>query len=261
MKINTELIVLDTTVKNGFVVYGFGSGAYHHDFQGMKLIGFLDEFVQREMREIKRDVNSMVVTICNPDSDKSKRDEMIEKCLSYGQWAFAMAMTLIPLSQVCADGPTDPMGVLIIKPLEEIFTKCFALAHVYGNVYQQIIGMQGLMTDFFRFGGIKPGTTEIGTGFKTSLNMYYMAYINKIILGNNPQCYDRYADLLIEIFEQLVKDYPQAGLKMSKYIKDLITSLNMSDDYPEFFEQEAKIIERFSTVLDVCKKELMASVS
>lgn len=214
-----ELITLEVR-QCGFVVYGLGAGANKCSFQGEPLLVFLEK-IMKKMFTLKTELNRNFRKLKKDDLSDLRNRTIIKRYLEVGSWAYAVAVNLRPFAFFCKDGPTNPLYFFYIQRLEEIFTKCFAVAHIFGLPDERIAGEQGLLTDFALNGGVELETGKIGWGFNTSILVYYIAYFNTTI-GRHPLTYERFGELITSITRFVENHYPKIILPLAKQIKDFL---------------------------------------
>lgn len=238
-----ELITLEVS-KIGFVVYGIGSGANHVSYRGKILMDFLNELMAR-MVAVKDELNQAWDSLDRSDLGDPRNLPIIQKFLATGSWAYALTLELQPFTKDCIDGPTDPLRKMFIERLEEIYTKCFAMAHLFGLPDESMVGLQGILTDFEVNGGINHETNEEGAGFSLSLLLYFIAYF--YATDREPILYQRFGEAMEAIETRMVARYPATALVFAKHISRLIKETPFGFGSKEIqSEAKTKMLEKLA---------------
>jgi hypothetical protein len=214
-----ELIRMQPPIA-GFVVFGFGSGIKRCVLRGQKLEDVV-ALVQAKMHGFKESLNPLWDELDKENPDNPKNHGIAGKFLEAGNWALTYAMELLPFVDACRDGPTNPLRSHVINFLDELSTKGFAVAHMYGDFDTRLLALRGLLTDFHLNGGVMLEQGGAGTGFYNSFNMYDRAYFSDPVVRNHS--YNRFGELVAEIVK-LRHTYPKLAqpfrTRMEAFIKD-----------------------------------------
>lgn len=202
----------------GFVVYGFGSGISKCVLRGQKLEETV-ALVQVKMHEFKDSLNSLWHELDKDNPDNPDNHRIAGKFLEAGNWALVYAMELSPFVDACRHGPTSPLRSHVINLLDELSTKGFAVAHMYGDFDTRLLALRGLLTDFHLNGGVMLEQGEVGTGFYYSFNIYYRAYFSDPVIRSH--AYNRFGELVAEI-SKLRYTYPNIAQSIRDRIEAFI---------------------------------------
>lgn len=215
-----ELVTLEVNYV-GLVVYGIGAGAEKCSFRGEILADFLQKLWDK-MFTLKDNLNKSWEKLDRNNPNHPENRAIMQEFLSTGAWAFALCMELAPFAPHCLHGPTNPLQMMFLRRLEEIFTKCFAAAHMYGNPDESMVALQGLVTDFETNGGINLKTGEAGTNLHWSIFVYFLAYF----VPNNLEqvTYERFGELVGAIAARVASEYPEASEKLGLEIANLLSN-------------------------------------
>ncbi len=218
MKKNTskkrEFITLEVSTI-GFVVYGLGAGAKDCIYRGKPLPEFLERLFKR-LVALKTVLNKIWSSLDKEDPENRCNRAGIRKILATAAWAYATILEIQHFAERCVDGPTNPLRHFWLTRLEEIYTKCFAAAHLYGSPDERMVGLCGLLTDFEVNGGIDHKTHGEGRGFDGSLMTYYCAYFS--FTNREPFVYERFGELMEAIASLIVSRYPKVAESFGEYI-------------------------------------------
>jgi hypothetical protein len=240
-----EFVTLEVS-QMGFVIRGIGPGAHKCTYRGEPLVDFLEK-LWKKFAPLKNKLNTAWDSLDKTDSKNPANAEHIQTIMAAGSWAFALILELQPFTRKCLYGPTDPLRSLYILRLEEICTKCFAAAHLYGQPDESMVGLRGLLIDFETNGGINLKTGEKGCGFDTSIRTYFVAYFAHT--SREAIIYERFGDLLEAIGMQIKEQYPKVGAPFEAELGRMLQEGNHGFAGKEF-QSEAKtgLIKRITTL-------------
>lgn len=228
-----EFITLEVS-QIGFVVYGIGPGAKNYTYRGEVLMDFLEN-LWKKMWGLKDELNKAWDSLDKKNPESPKNLPFIKKILAVGWWAYALAVELKPFTKASVDG--HPLRRMFLERLEEIFTKCFAAAHLYGLPDESIVGLRGLLTDFEVNGGIDQKTGKEGCGFGTSLLIYYIAYFAST--NRKPLAYERFGELMEALAALIANRYPRVSPRFVEHLTCLVEETNFGFGSKEV-QSEAK---------------------
>ncbi|MDR3558069.1 MAG: hypothetical protein P4L61_00910 [Candidatus Pacebacteria bacterium] len=202
----------------GWQIRGLGPGAYDpkNVVQGKKFIDFLEELKSKMLRA-QATLNQKWKTFDTENQSNPSNIATVETCLRHATRAFATTLELVPYCEACCYGPTNPLYVEYIQRLEEIFTKCFTVAWMYGNPEQSMIGLHGLITDFQVNGGVDMKNGERGNGMYRSLCEYHRAHFEPN--DRRPLVYQKYAEMIRRLSETVKRYYPQCYAPLAESIR------------------------------------------
>ena len=205
----------------GSQIRGLGHGAYDskNTVQGKQLNVFLEE-LQKKMLLAKKTLNKKWEAFDKDNLLNPANISTVETCLHHAARAFALTLELNQYRGVCVYGPTDPLYVIYIQRLEEIFTKCFTAAWIYGNPEQIMVGLHGLITDFQINGGVDTKTGEEGSGMLTSLNAYLRACFEPNV--REPIAYQKFAELVQKLARTVKQHHPKCCAPLADDIRVII---------------------------------------
>lgn len=242
-----ELITLEVS-EIGFVVYGIGPGARGCTFEDEPLLTYLDR-VWKKMWRLKTVLNQSWQKLDRENLNSRKNRAIIGRYLSVAAWALALARELGPFQKACLHGPTNPLRSIIIVRLEEIFTKCFVAAHIYGNTDERVIARTGLLTDFEVNGGVNHKTGGVGEGFGLSISDYYLAHFAPN--GREPIIYERFGDLIARVGDLIANFYPNLAVSFVREIKYLLESPDRGFGNPKVTSlAKSAMMDDFSKLID-----------
>jgi len=206
----------------GWQIRGLGPGAYDpkNVVQDKKLIDFLNE-LQGKMLLTQKTLNKRWKVFDKNNLFCSANSATIETCLRHAARAFATTLELHPYCDVCRYGPTDPLYVVYIQRLEEIFTKCFTVAWMYGNPEQSMVGLCGLLTDFQINGGVDMKDGGEGGGMAVSLYAYHRAHFEPN--NREPIVYQKFTEMLRKLSETVKRSYPKCRIPLAGSIGRMIS--------------------------------------
>jgi len=204
----------------GPVLYGYGSGAYHIKYRGEILVDFLGR-LRKKMEKLASELNQAWKALdkANPESPRNR--DIIQKMLQAGFWAYAQTLEIQIYNKECVYGITSPLHDIIVNPLENIYMRCFAAAHMWGDLDEKMLGLNGLLTDFEVNGGIDHKTGDKGNGFGKSLLDYYIAYFAQNQRGT--EAYLAFGELIDALFQMTKKRYPKILTELAKAIRSRMT--------------------------------------
>lgn len=243
-----ELIRLQPPTTAGFVVYGFGPGIKKCEFRGQKLEEVV-ALVQEKMVRFKNELNPLWDELDKGNPDNPKNHGIAGKFLEAGNWALTYAMELSPFVDACRHGPTSPLRSHVIGLLDELCTKGFAVAHMYGDFDTRLLALRGLLTDFHLNGGVMLEQGGAGTGFYNSFNMYDRAYFSDTVVRNHS--YNRFGELVAEIVK-LRHTYPKLSFpfrtRMLAFIKDPRENGGFVSEYSS--PEKTAMLAGFQNIID-----------
>lgn len=205
----------------GFVVYGPSEAARNRRFRSGSLGIFLDLLLAR-LTGLKEKLDQSFISLNKEDPSDPANRPVIAEFLSAASWAYALVMELLPHEVACFHGPTSPLRRHYIEPLEEIITKCFTAAHMFGNEDESAVGLRGLLTDFELNGGIDRKTGKSGQGFSLSLMNYHLGYFEAT--GRHPLAYRKFGELIVEIANLVKGTYPETSFALKDVLKTMLTT-------------------------------------
>jgi hypothetical protein len=172
------------------------------------------------MMATKDRLNVLFARLDKTDSKNSDTHTCVEECLKTGWWALSLVMELAPFQSKCAHGPTNPLRFFFLQRLEEILTKCFTAAYMFGNADQQMVGLRGLVTDFQSNGGVNLQTGEPGAGLYHSLCMYFDAHF----WPNDREAfvYEKFGDLVCELGNLVRHQHPKCKMAFSEVVRRML---------------------------------------
>jgi hypothetical protein len=189
-------------------------------FRGVPLPEALDQ-IHEQLLAYPASLNEAWAKL-NKDVDSNPANRpLIGQFLTVAAWAYALSVELSPHTEACQDGPTNPLSHMFIGPLEQIFTNCFAAAHMFGTKDESMVGLRGLLTDFHTNGGIELRTGTKGPGFERSFRLYFEAYFCTI--ERHPNAYNCFGELLREIGSLVSEKYPRVAPRLMGHIDSLVS--------------------------------------
>ncbi len=205
--------------QTGFLVYTMGPGTSMCMFYKQPLDKYLDR-LRKKMFDIKCRLNTLWDLMDKENPDHPCTVKLVELCLKTGWWALSLAMELEPFQERCRYGSTNPLRFLFIRHLEEVFTKCFTTAWIFGNTEQQAIGLRGLITDFQSNGGVHLVTGEPGNGLRTTLFSHYNAHF----APNDREkfVYEKFLDLMVTLATIVEEQHPKCRIEFARAISFMI---------------------------------------
>lgn len=214
------------------------------DYRGENIHKFLDRTFER-MKGLAVNLNRMYETL--PEASQYKKAKILRHFLGVGQWAFTVAKELRPYLAYFSVLPINTLYVDYVYRLEEIYTKCFSAAHLYGEFDESLVGLHGLLTDFQIAGGIACNG-QPGNGIMQSELGYYAAYT--WLAPREPIFYRRYAELMEALAEMVIRDYPTVAEKLGFQIKYRLESKNSGFGNPDIFSlAKTEMLERVRAVV------------
>ena len=252
--VKREFITLEVS-QVGFVVYGIGPGANKCSFHGQPLPQFLDS-LWRKMAVLKVELNQSWDKLDKQNRHNPQNMFIIEKFIGVGFAAYSLAVDLASFAPHCMYGPTDPLRHIFIQRLEEIFTKCFSAAHMFGDLEESVAGLRGLLTDFEVNGGIDHKTGNAGSGLNVSVYLYYVAHFWQE--AREPICYQRFGELIEAITLMINTRYPKAAEAFAASIVGLLESSAHGFANKFTSEPKAALLEKLSSLVDQLLKPQVA---
>lgn len=187
--------------------------------------GTLEDFLERVWAQmlIYRDtLNAAYAQIDQEKPGDPSYAPHVELFLRGAHWAFAVARELNPFIPHFRRGPMNDLYQRVVYPLEEIFTKCFAAAHLHGDYFSKIIGLAGLLMDFRH-------TSE--DNISSAVLLYYIAYTQPT---REPHRYPHVYCGWRELAEALIRQEAVGEGKRSKRLTELVRYLLHNIDDPQF---------------------------
>lgn len=182
---------------------------------------FLPRLVSK-MLGIKETLNAQFDRILVHLVSPSDTRFFLRKVLGYAAWAYAQACELRPVAEMFAKLPENHFYGQYIFTLEEIYTKCFALAHIVGDEDEAMVGLRGLLTDFENTGVLADDGKVNEYGIGDSLRQYFVAYFHSQKLPAIR--YARFADLMSATTSLVLGKFPLAKKILSEEIASRIFS-------------------------------------
>lgn len=238
---NQLFITLNVPV-HGFVVYGYGGGVNKCVYRGKPLLPFLQE-LEKQFPTLRDTLNQAHDSLDKVNPANPENQGKINKLLLTGAWAYALVRELQPFQKACLHGPTDPLRHFILLRLEEIYTKCFGAAHMYGATEDGLLGLHGLLTDFEANGGVDTTCGGVGVGFNVSMSDYFLAYFAPT--DREAIVYQRFGELIEALTQMIVNRYPKVVPTFSAHINHLIIDENLGFASTKFTsEAKTALIEK-----------------
>ncbi len=205
--------------KSGFQVLFWTRGVTRdlsslpHGEEGGNLQQFLNR-VGEKLFELQPNLNEEYLQIDRSASRVPKNIQLTRRFNGVGSWAYAMACEIDPHQRELQGIPRNFLYRDFIYPLEEVYTKTFAMAHVFGGEDESAVGLRGLLTDFRCFGAINPDGGP-GHGLSIAVRAHIRAYFEpphekEVIL------YQRFGALNHAIFTLVVNHYPRVVRPLAK---------------------------------------------
>ena len=214
------------------------------DYKGEKIQKFLDRTLKR-MIDLRVNLNRKYEML--PESNQGQKLKILRHFLGVGHWAFATAMELRPYLDYFAVQPTNTLYVDYVHRLEEVYVKCFAAAHLFGESDESLVGLRALLTDFQIAGGITPDGNP-GKGINSSEQTYYSVYC--WLASGTPIFYQCYAELVEALAEMVIRDYPAVAKRLGSQIKYRLESKDDGFGDPEISSpEETEMLRKVRTVV------------
>ncbi|MEN9613841.1 MAG: hypothetical protein RLZZ347_148 [Candidatus Parcubacteria bacterium] len=245
---NEKTFITLAVPMHGFVVYGYGGGVNGCVYRGKPLLPFLQR-LEEDFPKLRDTLNETHDSLDKIRPENPENQAKIHKLLLTGAWAYALTLELQPFQKACLHGPTNPLRHFILLRLEEIYTKCFAAAHMYGAPDESLIGLHGLLTDFEVNGGINTLNGDVGSGFHTSVHDYFMAYF----APNSREAivYERFGELIHAITEIITTQYPKVVTALGAHINHLIVDEHLGFASSKFTsDTKTALIEKLKRLRD-----------
>lgn len=238
------------TLRHGFApVAHWSGGSGYPSYEQLRYgTGTLLEFlktVHAKMLELKSSLDLEYRRLDRVNVNNHANRRIIRKFLRTASWAYEVARTLYPYLKYYRGAPTKFLYTHFIYLLEEIFTKCYAKAMVYGVGKESRTGMRGLLRDFEFNGGIH-GNGEPGN-VSLSLDTYFLGFASSS--SGCPRGYRKYAEFLEELVDLVVQKYPKVATAISTSIRFRLESKTHGFGTSYVSVAKTAMIERLTKVV------------
>lgn len=211
----------------------------------------LAEFIGRlrqnlgEMRDV---LNKRFEQLGKDNAAEKKNRLIIAEFLTKATWAYKAACALRPFLPHFSQTWPNWLYVDWVYRLEEVYTKCFAVAHIFGNDTESQAGLRGLVTDFAKTGGISKNGTSNEDGLRASEWAYYLAYFSAT--NRHPRAYQKFGELMTKLGTLVSNRYPKVAESLAWHINHRLHNETHGFGNPRITSPEKiALVERMTTLV------------
>ena len=197
------------------------TGGYHGldygalQYRGGTLFDFLKR-MEEHLPHVQRKLNAMSEKLVREIPPNPRNRTILRGMNGFGSWAYSVACDMSPFVRLYDACPANFLYADFVFLIEEIHNKCFAASHMFGDFDEARVGLQGVLTDFVRTGGVGCDGVPNECGIRASIQGYQRAYFEPN--GFHPVAYGKFAELMVVLVTLVVEKHPRVCRQLSDQI-------------------------------------------